>query len=137
MGDFSEAGGSTGSATRNRLAAFDVDGNLTGWNPGLSGGYARRPSSLLMTDGLIYAAGNFTGAGEGTGDSPVNGLVAFTEAGELSAWQPETDGPLYSIVSDGSDIYLGGSFSRASNGAAVSRRSGLAVFDASGDLKKR
>lgn len=135
MGTFSEAGGSTGSATRNRLAAFDANGNLTGWNPGLSEGrYSNSLSALSASNGVIYAAGDFTGAGGGTGESAVSGLVAFTPSGLLAGWMPELDGRPTSMVTDGNGIYVGGAFAHAAGDEAVARRSGLVVFDTDGNV---
>lgn len=138
MGAFSEASGSTGSATRNRLAAFDTNGNLTSWNPGLSEGrYSNSLSALLVSNGMIYAAGDFTGAGGGTGESAANGLVAFTPSGLLAGWMPELDGLPASMVVDSNGIYVGGAFAHAAGGEAVARRSGLVIFDTSGNVLNR
>ncbi|MEQ3778315.1 MAG: hypothetical protein ABNH27_14500 [Alcanivorax sp.] len=135
MGTFSEAGGGTGSATRNRLAAFDTNGNLTGWNPGLSEGrYSNSPSALMVSNGVIYAAGDFTGAGGGTGESAVNGMAAFAPSGLLAGWMPELDGRPASMVTDGNGIYVGGAFAHAAGGEAVARRSGLVIFDTNGNV---
>lgn len=131
-GKFTAAGGSTGSAARNRLAAFGINGDLTSWNPGLSGGIA---SSLFASGGLVYAGGNFTGAQGGSGGvMPVKGLAAFTASGEISGWSPEVDGSVSNIVSDGLSLYIGGEFTKGSDQFRESAKSRLAVFDLNGEL---
>jgi hypothetical protein len=134
-GEFSVAGGGTGSAARNRLAAFDVNGSLTNWAPGLSDGEA---NSMLISNGLIYAGGTFSAAGGGVGNSPRSGLAAFTLSGALSAWEPKTNGAaINSIVLGGDDLYIGGDFTSATDDLRTVTRSRMSAFDVNGLLLDR
>lgn len=133
-GSFSAAGGGGGSAPRNGLAAIGVNGDLTNWNPGLAGGIA---NTLLPVGGLIYAGGSFTGAGGGVGVKTVSGLAAFNSAGVLSSWDPEVNGGVSSIATDGTSILVSGEFTRASDDAREVSKSRMATFDLNGQLQDR
>ena len=133
-GKFTAAGGSTGSAMRYGLAAFGVNGNLTSWSPWLIGG---RGYSLVAHDGLVYAGGDFTGVDGGAGVTPVNGLAAVTSSGDLTAWQPQTNGLVSSIATDGTSLFVSGEFSRASDGSREVSKSRMATFDLNGQLQDR
>ena len=114
------------------MAAFDLEGFLTAWNPGVTGGFVR---ALEYHDGILYAGGTFTSAGDGIGTIERLRLAAFDESGNLMSWNPSigtasasTCSDVRSILHKDDIIYVGGGFSRAGG----ITRSGLAAFDLSG-----
>ena len=132
-GFFNSVQTGSGPVTRSRLAAFDLVGDLTSWNPGAD----NNVNSLAYADATIYAAGRFDNAGGGYNAEARAGLAAITEAGALTAWAPALSGTatvesLSLIVAD-SLIYSGGSFS----GVSGEPRSNTAVIDSAGDLVAR
>jgi len=82
----------------------------------------------MLTDGLggYYVGGLFTGA-HGIARS---NLIHFDSAGNVTAWNPGTDGEVLSMGMVGSTLYIGGSFSHV----AGQSRSNLAAVDTSGTL---
>ncbi len=131
-GEFTQAGGGTGTTSRSRLAAFDSSGNLTAWNPGAN----NYVLTLAVASGTVYAGGWFTGAGGGTGTTPRNYLAAFDAAGSGAIaptdWNPGTNNVVYALTVTGGTVYAGGAFTQAGGGGGATLRNRLAAFDAAG-----
>ncbi|KAF0810998.1 RHS Repeat family protein [Alcanivorax sp. S71-1-4] len=129
-GDFTFSGAGIANTARNRLAAFDEEGNLLSWNPGANG----RVNSLVVLGGNIYAAGSFTSAG----GEPRSRLASFDLSGNLMNWNAEIQGTdqVASVLTaiDGV-IYVGGLFTSASGASGVVSRTNLAAFDAEGNIQ--
>ncbi len=126
-GDFTTAfSSSTGTQTRNRLAAFATsNGALTGWNPGADAAvYAITPDAGT---GTVYIGGQFTTLG---GVARVS-LGAVSTAGASTGWDPAITGcheqhvtkvvgglakcvPWTTAIAIGNGtVYAGGNFSNA------------------------
>lgn len=142
-GDVFFAGGSfsvAGGERRLNLAAFDEQGYLKDWNPGVSGGASSGVVQALdFYNGTIYVGGRFTSAGDGFGSLPRFRLAAFDESANLMAWNPGVDvgqnasgacREVRVIKAEAGKVYVGGAFSNIAGGAAT----GLAAVDVSGAL---
>jgi hypothetical protein len=119
------AGSVSGAArqSRQRLAAFDVDGNLLPWAPAAD---AMIHALQVETD-TVYVGGAFTELGNPLADTARMSLAALDrQSGDLLDWNPGTDGVVNTLAIDAGVIYAGGSFSEA---AALPRQN-LAAFDA-------
>jgi hypothetical protein len=128
----------TGSA-RVALAAFNkTTGALdTYWDPGLSSSSgSTEVTSIAVADGKVYVGGSFDAASNNTVTR--NNIVVFNEADGSSAavadpyWDPNlsnqviADDMVYSIVVDGTRVYVGGAFGTV-NGSI--ERKGVAAFN--------
>jgi hypothetical protein len=82
----------------------------------------------MVTDGLggYYVGGLFTGAH----GIPRSNLLHFDSSGNVTSWNPGTDGEVLALSLYGSTLYVGGSFGNV----AGQVRSGLAAIDTSGTL---
>jgi hypothetical protein len=86
--------------------------------------------STTYMNGIEYLAGEFTAVTDHNQVSvPRQNLAAIDLAtGSVTSWDPGADGPVYSIVNDGTNVFVGGNFHTA-GGLAAGR---LAAIDASG-----
>jgi len=73
-------------------------------------------------DGGVYIGGDFTGVG----GFPRKNAAHIRADGTVSAWAPEANERVWSIVRDGSRIFLGGWFSQVGG----QQRDGVAAVDA-------
>ncbi|MDC1142121.1 putative Ig domain-containing protein [Planctomycetota bacterium] len=115
---------------RGNLAAWETSGlALSAWNP-----LADASVQMLYTRGLnVYAGGSFTQVG-GQLRSNVAELDANTASGTFAqalAYNPDLDGPVNSITTFGSLVYLGGAFENA----GALRRLGVVATDFSGNVQ--
>ena len=97
---------STGSVTRNNLAAVDLtSGLITPWNPNASGGV----SALALVADKVIVGGNFTSLG---GSNSHSYLAAVdTSAGSLvSGWNATAGGSVFAMMVLGNRLYLGWQF---------------------------
>ena len=118
-GDFTSLGGQT----RNHLAAIDIDGNLTGWNPDASD----RVSALAVADSVVYVAGG----GSSIGDQARSGLAAIDADSNVTDWHPEVDGGgVITLAVADQTVYAGGNFSSVDGQS----RNRLAAITADGTL---
>jgi hypothetical protein len=131
-GLFTQAGGGTGTATRNSLAALDASGNLTTWNPGANGGV----NALAVSGSTVYAGGWFTQVGGGSGSEATrNRLAAFDSSGAPTAWNPGANAEVRTLAVSGGTVYAGGDFTAVGGGDGIeTSRFGLAAFDSSGNV---
>src|SRR5690606_1312973 len=120
-GDFVYAGGGTGSIPRSRLAAFDLVGAVLSWNPGANA----TVRTLSVDNGVIYAGGNFSYAGDGGlpapgGTNSRRYLAAFDTAGDLLPWTSGTSSTVHTVTVDNGVVYVGGEFGSVSRFDEVS-----------------
>ncbi|RFA29407.1 hypothetical protein CAI21_10125 [Alkalilimnicola ehrlichii] len=115
-----------GGGCRQHLAAFDLEGHVTPWNPGADG----EVHSLVAHDGVIYAGGEFSQAGGCEVEGCRGGLAAFYPDGELAAWNPGLDYEVYALAVAGDALYVGGDLEFVAGG----RREHLAAFSREGVL---
>ncbi len=117
-GAFTSAGG----ITRNRLAAFDLSGNLLSWSPNPNA----EVLAVLATGNTVYVGGNgFTTLGGQTRLSV--GAVDGT-TGLATPWNPGTNGAVSGLGIDGATVYVTGSFTTLGG----QPRSSLGAVDATG-----
>ncbi len=105
-GSFTRAAGEA----RYNLAAFNTNtGELTPWNPNLSGGSV---GELLVHQGKIYAAGLFGGIG---GHFPRRNFAIIDPlTGEVERTGPNTYHKINAIVAYKDTMYIGGEFTEIS-----------------------
>lgn len=133
-GRFGQVGHGTsggGEQSRMGLAAFDTDGAVTAWDPGVDD----RVYDLVVMNDRIYAVGRFEEAGSGTTGGGVQTrsyLAAFDTDGALLDWNPGADDRVESLAAADGIIYAGGRFNEA--GTNSTERLHLAAFDESGGL---
>jgi|GEM_PF-985629 len=116
-GDFND-GGSPGTQTiggedRNYIAAIDLTtGNATSWNPNANGNV----KALAISGTTIYVGGGFndgdTPGGITIGGQVRNNIAAIDlSTGNATSWNPNANGPVYTLAIAGTTIYVGGGFS--------------------------
>ncbi len=109
-------------------------GRMASWN--LNAPYAARPEFRTSLNGQAWAitsgrtsSGSLIGlAVGGTFTNLIadrGNLGAMTAAGDLLPWGPKANGPVNALVSDGTRIFFGGSFTQVT-GTALQLRAGLA-----------
>jgi hypothetical protein len=112
-GGFSTVAGST----RNRIAAlYDTAAVAAGspylatWNPNISGGSV---NAISVSGSKVYVGGSFTSIAS----TPRNRIAALNDtatvaAGSvlLTAWYPDADGAVSSLLVSGTTVYAGGDF---------------------------
>lgn len=101
-------------ATRTSLAAFDAQGSLRTFNPGVSGAVA----ALAWHGSALYVGGQFTAVG---GVARAN-AAAVDAQGALLPWAPSQVPPVLALTTAGGYVYVGS----ASSGLT------LTAYDASG-----
>ena len=129
-GQFSQAGGGEGNQEQRLfLAAFDLNGGLTSWNPGANS-YVY---SLAASGSTVYAGGTFSVVGGGDGSQTArNYLAAFDASGAVLPWNPGANNFVNSLAVAGTTVYAGGAFTFAGNGGTGNRsRNYLAAFSTS------
>ena len=118
-----------GSRTRNRLAAIGTDGTLSAtWTPDADNFVL----ALRVSDGIVYAGGNFTAIddGKGGGVQTRNYIGAIGTDGTLNNWNPNANDAVFALAVSGSNVYAGGWFSFV--GGVTRNR--LAAIDTDGTL---
>jgi len=104
-------GESIGGAIRNKIAALDATtGRATSWNPNLPCSErcgAVTVSDIVVTDTVVYAAGDFYNLGGASRRS----LVALSRStGAATSWNPQIDGSVFALELYGDLLYVGGGF---------------------------
>ncbi len=96
------------SVSRICLAKMDENGNINAvWNPcsSIVGNFV---SSISLSNGKIYACGDFTSIG---GQTRKNIAEIDTATGLATSWNPaSTNGAVRALVVNGSKMFIGGSF---------------------------
>jgi hypothetical protein len=118
------AGSSSGSVTRNHVAAFSqATGQLLPWDPNANG----TVQALAAGGGRVYLGGSFSNVG-GTSRTRLAAVDATTGA-VVPGFNPRPDAAVNSLAVSGSTLYAGGSFLNVSgtpraNLAAVNATTG-------------
>ena len=117
-----------GGQPRACLAAIDAaSGEVTPWNPGVEAGIYPPIRGIVVSHGVIYVCGLFSGLG----GQPRYCIGAVDSAtGRAMPWYPQVDDMVETMAIRGSTLYLGGWFSSV----AGEPRSYLAAVDTSGAL---
>jgi hypothetical protein len=106
--------------SRNYVAHFDASGNLTSWNPNLTGGPV---NEMHLDGGTLYLAGSFSAVG----GQPRNGFASVDAVtGAVTGFNPSTGTGVYDIAVSGGTVYACGSFVNIGGQA----RNHLAALDA-------
>ena len=134
-GEFTSIQGSSGGPyARNNLAAIDAStANPTTWNPDVN----NEVFTLALSGTTLYAGGAFTML-QGASDGPyAAGHVAAidTVTANPTAWNPNLDGPVYTISVTGNTVYAGGEFSTllGASGLSCARDNIAAISAATGN----
>jgi hypothetical protein len=117
-------------APRDGLAAVDVStGQLLPWNPGptSSGGFPF-VTTLAVAGSTVYVGGQFDEIGRTTRVPRTDLAAVDASTGETTGWDPQPDGPIGQLVTDGSTVWTAGSFSHIGTNNAP--RAGLAAINA-------
>ena len=112
---------------RFRLAAFDTNGALTGWNPGVLKSNADAYVLALAAKGsTVFVGGDFSIVGN---LNRVN-FAAIGADGAVAEWSANADSRVLAIAASDSTVYIGGEF------VTVNGKSGknLAAMDMNGTL---
>lgn len=112
-----------GGQSRNCLAALDATTGLaTAWNPDPSDVFdGQRVIALAMQDSTLFVGGRFDRIG---GADRVNLAGIDIATGSATAWNPDPDGYVWSLLAQGGDLHAGGGFTRL----GVAPTSGLVGF---------
>jgi hypothetical protein len=116
-GSFQYIRGANGEFPRRGLAAFDLDTrNILPWAPELVPG--ENAYGILFLNGVIYVVGNMLSAGPAGGPLlPRKRAAAFDTAGNLLPWAPALDdNSAFCLTTDGTYIYIGGTFDVVAGG---------------------
>ncbi|MEM9857351.1 MAG: T9SS type A sorting domain-containing protein [Bacteroidota bacterium] len=126
-GDFTSITTSTGTFSRKHLAAVDLSGEVTSWDPNVFFTTTQNAVLALSTsNGIIYVGGNFTAV---QGQSRIR-AAAINTSGVIQDWNPLASSTVRAITATNDGVYVGGSFT--SIGGVP--RNGLAAFDANGNV---
>ncbi len=128
-GGFSYIGGEP----RGSIAAVDaISGGVLPWHPETAKWDLASPrvQALAMAGGKLVAGGTFAVMG----GAPRLCLAAVdTSTGLADEWIPDPDGRVWSLLSDGPDLYVGGGFTRLGGEPS----SGLSLLRASAQVARR
>ena len=115
---------SVGGQPRTNLARVDATGAVTSFDP-----EPNAPVTALLSrpGGGVFVGGGFTVLGTAS----VNGLAALDDQGAAVWTSSVTGGPVRTLATDGTRLYLGGDFNKVSN---VSRQRLAAVGASDGVL---
>ena len=113
--------------SRKSLAAMDMNGTLSPWDPRANG----RVVTLAASNDTIYAGGNFSTIGF----SARNLLAAINTSGETTPWNPgPTDfyAHVNALETSGDAVLVGGAFTNITG--KLSRSLGVLSTTGAGDL---
>ena len=114
--------------TRNRIAMYDSFMNVTPLAQDFNVNNTVQDLFFDESNKTLYATGNFTNVNGGTYTR--NYAAAFnTSNAQATPFNPDLDFYGYTIMSNGTYIYIGGSFTKVNNATAVKDRLCAAAFD--------
>jgi hypothetical protein len=114
-GSFTQVDGNVES----NLGAVDGTVGLQSWSPAT--GTDGPVDAVLLSNGLLYVGGQFANVVDGSLVTEVAGNLAAVNSttGVLDAtWAPGTNGPVDTLATAGSQIYLGGTFTAVDGNSA-------------------
>ena len=112
-GDFTHVGG----VPRNNLAHVLADKSVDpGWDPDVSDDVI----GMALSAGILYFGGQFDGANSVGSSTRDHGAAVNATTGAVTAWNPDTSGPIRTLLVSGSTVYIGGAFGTVNNGAPPS-----------------
>jgi Domain of unknown function (DUF5122) beta-propeller len=83
------------------------------------GGTNGRVDAIIKVGNVIYVGGKFTQVQNQSGDAfPRRNVAAFNMSGGVTAWNPNANGEVHALASNGKRIFVGGSFTTIRGGAA-------------------
>ena len=129
-GNFSLSGGEVATTAREKLAAYDVDGNLLSWNPGVN----NQVNVLMASEDVIYAGGYFTTASDSSGSQTRSRLAAFDVSSNLLPWNPGANSYVNALSAADGLIYAGGDFTSVGGGLGNTSKNYIAAFDLAGNV---
>lgn len=98
-----------GGVPRQRLAAVDAaTGSVLPWQPAVT----TNVFALAAFDTNIYLGGEFTSVSNSTGGAVARNRIAAVSAvsGNVTAWNPNANNTVASLVLGGTNLYVGGNF---------------------------
>ena len=128
-GGFSGTNSVNGNTTRNRLAAFSATSGtvVSAWDPNVSDNTVY---ALAVSSTAVYAGGNMTLMNV----TARNRAAAIDANGNLTSWNPNINGTVFSLAVSGSGstttVYAGGAFNGVNSVNGNTTRNRLAAFDA-------
>ncbi len=129
-----------GGEPRESIAAVALsDGDVLPWHPQTAEWsiISPRVRALAMASGKLVAGGNFSVMG----GAPRICLAAVdTSTGLADDWNPDSDGLVWSLLNDGSDLYVGGGYTRLGGepSSGLARfRSGVSAPPTRADIRLR
>jgi hypothetical protein len=128
-GTFNGSNSINGNTTRNRLAALDAStGTVNAWNPNASG----IVNTLAVSGSTVYVGGVFNGTNSINGNTTRNRLAAVdASSGTVTAWDPNANGTVNTLVVSSSTVYVGGVFYGENSINGNTTRNHLAALNAS------
>jgi hypothetical protein len=122
-GDDVYVGGNFDTALNSPVSSIAVR-NIAKWNgsnwSALGVGLNGRVAALAVLGGDVYVGGDFTTATNSGGGGVMVNHIAKWSGSTWSAVGLGVNAPVNSLTVSGSDVYAGGSFSRATNGGGAS-----------------
>jgi trimeric autotransporter adhesin len=119
-GSFTHVGG----VARDNLAHVLADKSV---DPGFDPGVSDEVIGATLSGSTLYFGGEFNGPSSVGAATRNHGAAVDATTGAVTAWDPDTSGPIRTLVASGPVVYVGGQFGTVNNGAP---RSFLAAVDA-------
>ena len=136
-GTFLQVNQNTTPVNRSALAAFNTsDGSATSFDPSLGYSWCTGSCGDVLSlafsgdNNTLYVGGSFDEANVDTSVATRSDLAAFAVSdGIVTAWDPETNGAVYTLGVAGSTIYAGGAFGNVNISTTPLVRNSLAAFN--------
>ena len=129
-GSFTTVRGDAGSAqSRSRVAVVSTSNALGSWAPSVNGPV----DEILVLGSNVYFSGNFSNVSFlGATAISRNNIASANTSGVSRTFNPNTNGPVNALATDGTNIYFGGAFTTV-GGSTV--RNNAASYTTSNGLR--
>jgi hypothetical protein len=119
-----------GATTRNHIAALSATtGTATAWDPNAND----IVNTLAVSGSTVYVGGQFNGANSINGATTRNRIAALSATtGTATAWDPNANNIVSTLVVNGSTVYVGGQFNGANSIGGQTRNHIAALSAATG-----
>ncbi|MEP7263627.1 MAG: LamG-like jellyroll fold domain-containing protein [Bacteroidota bacterium] len=117
------------AVTHSYIAKFNSTGTVQTWSQTTSGANAAVRSIVLLSSSRMIVAGDFTTMGVSSVKYIAKMHPALNTGNVITTWNPDPDGSVYSIVSSGNRIYMGGTFGNLYSSTTPLARSYIACVD--------